>query len=674
MQRSLTSSFHRFARIGAIGLLLAWSAAAAPTINVLNIVQWLPVTEEERNLKAPRIDPEAGAEGLFWHVWVVDSLQDQDAQTVFYHYLRIKIFNQRGCEEQGTPNIEYWGGHAILDVAGRTIKPDGTVLELGKDAVFKRDIVKAGGVKFKAVSFAMPGVEPGAIIEYRWREVRDRQLANYVRLQFQRDIPIHEVKYFVHPLLLPDVLLPEMKLVPFQAPIPHFVQERDDFRSVTMKDVPAFKEEPMMPSEWELESWGLLYYAEHHDDNPDKFWAGLGKKIYGEAQTYLKVNDTVRRAADEAVAGAKDPEEKLSRLLRYCRTKVRSLNAEDISDLDLIRKLTSKAQQNHVPAEILKRGVGVDFDLNVVFAAMAIAEGFETRLVRMADRDDYPFNRTFTDDYFMRSWAVAIKTGDQWRFYDPAARQLPAGMLRWQKEGVQALVSDPKAPVFVSTPYSPAEKSVTSQKGAFKVDEDGTLEGEVTMTFTGHQAARRRRARELESPAQREEHVREVVQSRYAGAEVSAMKVENVEDPEKPLAYSYRVKVPGYAQRTGKRLFVPMNYFERGEAPPFTSSERKHPVVFDYSYTEEDHVTMSFPQDFSVESPAAPAPLRRGSIGNYEVTLKTGPAELTLERRLVFGNGGPLRFGLETYPALKKAFEVIRDRDQTALVLRQKSL
>jgi hypothetical protein len=665
MKKKPPSFLHRFVRIGAIALLLAGGAVAGP-INLVAITQWLPVTDEERNLKASPIDPEAGAEALFWRIHIVDTFQGRDPQTTFYHYLRIKIFNQRGAETQGTQDIRYSGDHLITGVAGRTIKPDGTIIELGKDAIFKRDLVKASGLKVKTVSFAMPAVEPGAIIEYRWREIRDKELANYVRLRCQRDIPVREVKYYIRPLSVPGVLLPPMTLYRFQAPPAQFVDERDGFSSVSLENVPAFKEEPMMPSEWEVQPWGLLFYAEHPNSKPEKYWPDLGRKTYGQVKTFLKVNDDVKRAADEAVAGAKDPEDKLFRLARYCRTKIKRLSDDDVTE-----EQRQKAKENHTPADTLKRGIGSGFDVNMLFASMAAAEGFEARVARMADRDDYPFNRGFMDDFFMQTMDIAVKVGGQWRFYDPAAKRLPVGMLRWQEEGVPALVSDPKDPQFAETPFSPAEQSAASRKGVFTLSEDGTLEGDVALTFTGHQAADRRQNGEQESAAQREEQVRDGVRKRFPGAEISDVKVENLEDAEKPLTYSYKVKVPAYAQRTGKRLFVTVDYFERGSAARFTAQDRKYPVVFPYAFVEEDHVTIRFPEGYALESPQAPPPMSLGDVGSYDVILKAGPTQLICERKLVFGHGGQLRFGVDMYPILKQGFEVIQQRDQHVLVLRQ---
>jgi hypothetical protein len=476
MTRTPTSFLRRSGRFAAMALLFGAAALADTGVNIVAITQWLPVTDEERNLKTPRIDPDAGAEALFWHVHVMDELRGEDPEAVLFNYIRIKIFNQRGCDSQGTPSIEYSGRRVITDVVGRTIKPDGTILELGKDAIFQRDIVKASGRKLKAVSFAMPGVEPGVIIEYRWRERRHNEFAEYVRLPFWRDIPVHEVKYFIRPLLIPGFMFPPMRLMPFHVRLSPLTPERDGFSSTFVNDLPAYSDEPLMPSEWIARPWALLYYAEDKKINADKYWTELGRKVYGNLRSYLKAGDEVRKAADEACASAKDPEEKVARIMQYCRTRIKRLSDEDVTE-----QQREKAKENHTPADTLKRGMGTGFDVNMLFAAMVSAEGFEARLARIADRSDLPFDRGFPDDYFMRAWDIAVRVGDQWRFYDAAARELPSGMLRWQEEGAQALISDPKEPVFVQTPISEPDKSVASRTGVFELSDDGTLEGIVRL-------------------------------------------------------------------------------------------------------------------------------------------------------------------------------------------------
>jgi len=654
--------------MAAMVVLLWGCAAASASVNGVAITQWLPVSDEERNLKAPKIDPDAGAEALFWRVHIVDEMNGRDPQTVLYHYLRIKVFDQRGCKTQGTQDIPFFGKHAILDVAGRTIKPDGTIVELKKDAVFQRDIVKVGGIKIKAVSFAMPAVEPGVIIEYRWREVRDNELANDMRLLFQREIPVHEVEYFIKPLTFQNRSFPGMRRMSFGAQPGPFVQEKDGFYSTSLENVPAYKEEPLMPSQWVVRPWTLLYYADEIKASPEQFWENEGKTMYARYEQHLKTTGEVRDAADAAVAGARDPEETLIKLLQYCQGRIKRL-----SDDDVTAREREKAKQNDKPSDTLKRGLGNSFDVKMLFAAMARAQGFDARVARLGDRSDRPFDRSFLNLFFLRSLEIAVKVGDQWRFYDPAAKWLPGGMLPWEEEGSDALVTDPKAPVFTKAPFSEPEKSLILRTGVFEVDAEGTLEGGASLAFTGHAAATRRRGKARESAAQQEDDIRELVRGQIGNAEVSAVKVEDIEDAEKPLTYSYRVKVPGYAQRTGKRLFVPLSYFQHGHPARFPASERKYPVCFEYPWTEEDNVTIKVPKGFELENAEAPASFGLGAVGEYRVSAKAGAGQLIYQRKLVFGRGGALVFPLTVYPALKKAFDAMYEQDQHSVTLRQQA-
>src|SRR5918911_3818508 len=158
---------------------------------------WRPVTSAELALKTPKVEKDADAEAIFWEVRVDDS---DTTDLVFNNYIRIKIFTERGRESQSKIDIVPFRANArIRDVSGRTIRPDGSIVELKKEDVFEKTIVKAGDLKLKGKTFAMPGVEPGAIIEYRWREVYPNSSANYKRLYFQRNIPIQTVKYLVKP-------------------------------------------------------------------------------------------------------------------------------------------------------------------------------------------------------------------------------------------------------------------------------------------------------------------------------------------------------------------------------------------------------------------------------------------------------------------------------------------
>ncbi len=639
--------------------------------------EWKPVEPSHLALASPVVEKDADAEALFWEVRVD---YDADDGMTLNHYVRIKIFNERGRESQSKIDIyaPKVGGFQtdIKDIAARTIKPDGSIVELKKEDIFERVVVKTSGVKVKAKTFALPGVEPGAIIEYRWKEIRRDAFAPYEEYDFARDIPVQQVRYLIKPL---SNSVYGMRAQTFNTGMVPFQKEKDGFYSMTLSNIPAFREEPRMPPEHAVRPWMLVFYSAENNVQPQQFWAGYGKLVYDQHKSMMKVGDDVKRAAAEATAGATTDEEKLDRIFEYVRTKVK--NFGDVS-AGYTAEQVEKLKDNKNPGDTLKRGVGNWHDIDMLFAAMAVASGFDARVAKVANRSQEFFDPGFPDDYFITppkgTENVAVRVGDEWRFYDPGTTYVAKGMLRWQEEGQQALISDPKQPSFVSTPVSSPDKSVERRTAKFKLSEDGALEGDVRIEYTGHLSVDMKNNNDEDSPAEREESLADDFKSRLGGAELTDIKIENVTDPVKPFAYSFHIRVPSYAQRTGKRLFLQPAFFQRGRGPLFATAARRHEVYFHYPWSEEDHIEIELPEGFTLDNPEAPAPVGAGDLSRYEPAAQISKDGRTLVwgRKFYFGGsrkggGSSLLFPTTTYPSLKAYFDAVNTQDATTVALKQ---
>ena len=263
-----------------------------------------------------------------------------------------------------------------------------------KDATLERTIVKAGGIKVKAKSFAMPAVQVGSVIEYRWKETRYDQVSDYFRLHFQREIPVHEVNYHVKPFTGTRF---GMRAYAFGMPLPSFAQEKDGFYLASASNTPAFKEEPYMPPEDEVRAWVLVYYTEDTQLAADKYWKTVGRNMYNGFKPLLKANGDVQKAAASAARDAATDDEKLHRLFDYVRTNVKNIQNESSG---MSREEKQDAKDNKNPADTLKHGAGTGFDINCLFAAMANSLGYDARLVRIASRADTFLRKDFPDTYF----------------------------------------------------------------------------------------------------------------------------------------------------------------------------------------------------------------------------------------------------------------------------------
>jgi hypothetical protein len=626
--------------------------------------EWKPVEPSELALKSPVVEKDADAEVLLWEVKVDDSPDDE---LVTFHYIRLKVFTERGKDSQSKVDLPFFNGTKIKDVAARTIKPDGSIIELKKEDVFDRTIVKTGGIKLQAKTFAVPGIEPGVIIEYRWREVANGRWADHMRLQFQREIPVQKVTYYIKPART----LFGMRYMPFHVPSDvRFVDDKDGFHSITMTNVPALREEPQMPPEDQVRPWILLYYTREFSSSQGAYWTDYGTTYDAAIKRLMKVNDDIRKASTEIIGDASTSDQKLGRLYEYCRTKIKNI-ADDASGLT--PEQLKKVKDNKTPADTLKHGMGTGLDIDMLFGAMAIAAGFDVHYAFTADRGDIFFDPSFANSYFLEPSSVAIRVNEQWFFFNPGLTYIPYGMLRWQEEGQHALITDATQPQWVKTPLSPPQKSQEKRTAKLRLTEDGTLEGDVKIEYTGQLAWEKKEYNDEDSPAEREDTLRKMIKARMDTAEVTNIQIENVQDPVKPFIYEFHVSVPGYAQRTGKRLFLQPAFFERGVSALFNASARQNNVYFHYPWSEEDELTIELPAGFTLDNADAPAPFQSTNISAYKVTIGATKDQHTLvyKRSFFFGGNDAILFPVGGYELLRNYFDRLYKADNHTITLKQ---
>ena len=636
--------------------------------SVVPAADWRPVDASLLAQKTPKVEPGADAEAIFWDVRIEDRLMGQDISLAMNHYLRIKIFTDLGKEKYATVEIPQYGKRRIDNVAGRTIKPDGTIIELKKDSIFDRDLVKTKGGKLHGKTFTLPNVQTGDIIEYQYKETRDDELASYMRLQFQRDIPVWDVSYHLKPLNVP--WLPwGMRSMAFACNHPPIVKESNGFYGLTLTNMPAFKEEAYMPPEDQLRAWILIYYEEDKKIVPEKYWKELGKSDFAKFKPLISADSQVKRTAAEVTTGFTRDEDKLMALDVFCRAKIKNLSrqASQMTPAEL-----KAVKENHSPGDTLKQKAGWGMDVDRLFAAMANAVGFDARLARIPDRADTFFSPARPTTYFMNSISVAVEVGGKWVFFDPSTPYLDSGMLRWQEEGQQALVSDPKEGFFVQTQFSQPQRSMRQRRATFKLLEDGTLEGDVTYTYTGHSGVGQKATYENMTPAQQEEDWKKSLQQRLSTAEMSDFSMKYANDPLHPLTVSHKVAVPAYATRTGKRILLQPAFFQRNVGPRFTETTRKWDIYFDYGWMEDDEVTIELPAGWELDQPLKPSNAKLADVGAYDVqVLKTTDGrKLIYRRKMEWGRDNKLLLPAGAYASLKKIFDFVQEQDNYTIALK----
>lgn len=622
---------------------------------------WRTVSQAEIDMKTPLVEPDADAEAIFWEI----RIDDKKANKLTYsHYVRVKIFTERGRERFSKMDIPFIKGRKIEDVAARVVKPDGSIIELKPEDIFEREIAKAGKRRVSAKSFAVPGIEPGVIVEYRYNELIKDDNASGERLVFQRDIPMERVSYYVRPY-------GKMSLTfnSYNMPDTRFIDDRNGFRVGTMTNVPAYKDEPYMPPDDEVRKWTYLRYVTLGSLFQ---WNTLGGSWEFILKKLAKPNKEVKAKAEQLVAGAASDEEKIRNIYNFVQNSIKNVAYDRNLNEEQIEKLDVKDAD-----DALKRGMGKSFHLDMLFAALARAAGFETNVVLAGDRSDNFFTpEKYPYANFISMAGIAVKVGNDWRYFDPCTPYIPFGFLRWNNQDVKSMLVGDGGSLWRNPPLSDYKQSPARRTGKFKLLADGTLEGEVRLEYDGHQAMSRRSEQYRDSENKREESIKDEIKAKLPAAEISALSIENFERGDKPLTYIMRVRVPNYAQRAGKRLILQPGFFEYGSQPVFSSATRTYDVYFPYPWSEEDNVEIKMPDGFAIDTADSPGEIAdKSKIGSDKISMTVDTAQNTLKykRDFYFGGNGKILFQVGMYSAVKGLFDAFNKADTHAISLKQQS-
>jgi len=220
----------------------------------------------------------------------------------------------------------------------------------------------------------------------------------------------------------------------------------------------------------------------------------------------------------------------------------------------------------------------------------------------------------------------------------------------------------------------PADGNET-RKAIVKLNDEGTLEGTVTIELNGQRALAYRLENYDEQQDKRESMIKDDVTRHISNAEVTGITIENFSDISKPIIQHYSIKIPNYAQKTGKRMFFQPGLFEYGETPIFASADRKYDVSFRYPWSEDDSVNITFPDTYAVDNGESPGSIADNSkiiSDDVSIRLDASKSQLYYVRKFYCGSKGSVFFSVGNYTALKGLFDVIHKNDSQQLSIKQK--
>jgi len=572
-------------------------------------------------------------------------------------YDRIKVLTEKG-KDLATVSIPYEPGvDKVTDIQARTIHADGTIIPLTAKPSDLVDI-KTKGFQENTVTFTLPSVEVGSILEYRVKMRRDEDWTYLPTWEVQRTYFVHKEHYSFRPSAFTN-----MVYVVNIGPKDKVVQDKKDVFSLDIADVPPEPGDDWMPPMNTLR-WYVEFFRNTGVTTADAFWENAGKRWAAWIESFTGPTGTLKKAVEQIVAPGETDEQKSAKIY----AAVQKLDNTDFSRTkSKVERKKEKLKDIGKAEDVWKQQSGSADDIALLFAALARAAGLKAWPAYVVNRDRAMFNKGYLSDSQFDNDIVIVELGGKKVYLDPGQKMCPYGSLHWKHTWATGFELTDKGAILATTPGFTYKSSTVKRVADLDIDADGHVKGSLRLVMTGPNSLH---WRQLALRNDEDEVSKQFNESMLAllpeGVQPSFDRFESLDDPSSSLVAVVNVN-GNIGTATGKRLFLPGLFFQSRARHPFVAQDKRTVSVdVHYPLLEQDQVTYHLPSGFSAESTPQDANSSWPDHALLKIHSSTENGSVTVMRTLAYN------FTLlapEDYPNLHDFYQKVATADQQQLVL-----
>jgi len=595
--------------------------------------------------------PQAGALILYCDEKI--EITPQNTQVSYMHYI-VKILNERGKEGFSETQIDYDSTYEKVELLyARTIKPDGTVVEVGSRHI--RDVSKYlnfplySNVRAYIISF--PEITEGASIEYKVK-IQRNQLIN------KKDFVISYPTQASEPIIAANFIidLPKGKKLHiktlndrynnFGANLNPTIKEKDGrlIYSWQFKDIPQIIPESNMPPNVEINPALFISTFSSWQEIYNWWWQLAVDKIQADTAIKNKVIELTKNLISEG--------KKARAIYNFCAQKIRYVALE----------YGQAGYEPHQASDIFKNKYGDCKDQAILLVTMLKEAGLSAWPVLIPTKDCYNLNPDFPSVIFNHCIA-AVSLEDKVIFLDPTAETTAFGDLPAADQGRRVFIAQESAYQIQSIPLSEAKQNLVKQQVNIKINNDEGMSATKSIFTYGIYDQAQRYWFLYTPPELIEEGLREKIQDISIGAKLEKYNIKNAGDLNTPVVLNYAFKGPEYFIVAGKLRIMPR--LAGLDSSLVAKDKRKYPIDFGLLDTTETIFEIEIPLNFTVkyipESITEDNPWSRYSVEyNYKGNKIFFTQKKELKKNFVTQ---------EEYAAFKNSFERLAKKLKQHIVL-----
>ena len=149
--------------------------------------------------------------------------------------------------------------------------------------------------------------------------------------------------------------------------------------------------------------------------------------------------------------------------------------------------------------------------------------------------------------------------------------------------------------------------------------------------------------------------------------DITAIQCEEKKEQDPSLSISYTLQTDQYGNRTGKRLFLPLNVLRNDFKTLQKDENRQEEIFIEYGFLDTDSIEITLPEGFELESFSAPFE-QKSVFGHFSSVAKRRGNSVKVVQQLFIKRG---RYGKELYDELVKFRSNVYNHYQAEIILRK---
>jgi len=610
------------------------------------------ISDEELAMIGIKEDPNADAVILFDKGEIIIT---PDWDTVFKKHTRIKILTEKG-KEYANIEIPFWHENQIDELEAQAYLPNGDEFELDDDNVFEE-----GTEKLKMLKFAIPGVEVGSVIEYKY-ELFSEYIGFLRPWYFQSseftkrsELKVFKPKGFSYNAFKSNTDMHKIEFIEGEEWNPYRMGQKIQTYKWVITDIPGIKKEPYMfnlKDHMARITFQIAGFQSQYGKRTYlKSWEDIAKEIRDSYDHKISDDGDVEEVVQSIITGIKNKEKIIQKLYDYVRSEISTDDKPGFRSKDLFSA-----------DETLEEKKGNKVEKNLLLISMLKNAEFESYPVIISTKNYGSFNPNLMDLDQFNHCIVCVVLNKKKIFLDTRDKYCPLGILPITSSVSKGfLVNEDKGQV-VPIKLPPArndhevETNVTMQI-------DGLVNTEMKIKCDGYVAMGERK--KIDKEDETKDYIKDLIDDIHENAVLDTFTISNLDSIYKPLEMSITFNIPEYAQIIENMIYFSPVLLTKLNDNPFKKEKRLFPVDYSYTVSLSEISKIVLPEVFKISELPKKTKTSIKKISFISLMLKSdNTIEITRNYRRRKTSVSPYE-----YKDLKKMYDKMLEADESQIVL-----